>query len=150
MRCYAQKRTTCPSTPLCSQMGWKTLKSSAEPAHLRREMTRAEQVSQPRPNNILCPLHFSTRASAEATAVRSRNYYYQPPNAARQGPHSLLTEGVTTHEVPVFGPSFPLVLFTSRNVSLLQPLPNVMRLKLQTHLPLAFKQVQVQSSCVYD
>lgn len=55
VRCYVQKRTMCPST-LCSQMGRKTLESSAEPAHLGGEMSGAEQVSQLRKNNLLCLL----------------------------------------------------------------------------------------------
>lgn len=44
--------------PLLSD-GPENTRSSAEPAHLRGEMAGAEQVSQPRQNNILSLLQHS-------------------------------------------------------------------------------------------
>lgn len=79
MRCYVQRgQRVLPPSAL------RRAGSSAKPAHLRREMTGAEQVSQPWQNNILCLLQ--RQCFCISHWLRKSNYEPHNPSTSEASP----------------------------------------------------------------
>lgn len=124
--------------------GLENTQSSAEPAHLRREMTRAEQVSQSQPNNILCqPQHqcfCSNNCCQRQELLTTQRQHISALTYYLQRCHHSEGSHIT--------PNFPCVSLTSQ----CQPAVacnGMIHLKLQARLQLALKQGKGQSSCAY-